>query len=108
MTHTPEGTHTPKGTHTPERTRRPEGDLDSGATVTMAEAAVELGVSPTELCRLLDTGVLPSVNTSDVRVRRVSAAALQRHRTDRFALRQKLAEQAHVLHRRRWTGTGAS
>ena len=65
-----------------------EQDLD------LAEAAVHLGMSPVALAELLDRGTLPSYLGRDGRHRRVALADLEAHRDQRFALRQRLAQQA--------------
>jgi hypothetical protein len=66
----------------------PDEDLD------LAQAAVHLGMSPTALAELLDRGVVPSYLGRDGRHRRVTLADLEAHRDSRFALRQRLTQQA--------------
>jgi excisionase family DNA binding protein len=61
--------------------------------VTIEEAAVELGMSPTAVIRLLETGQLPSHLGADGRRRRVLRKDLTTHRTDRFDLRQRMAQE---------------
>ncbi|MCW2622058.1 MAG: hypothetical protein JWL64_1660 [Frankiales bacterium] len=72
-----------------------DGDDDhGGATLDLSQAAEYLGVSPTALARLIDTGIVPWVATDDVRRRRIRLADLEEHREQRFALRQRLAAEA--------------
>jgi hypothetical protein len=71
-------------------------DTHGGATLDLMRAAEYLGVSPTALARLLDTGILPWVPTDDVRQRRIRLADLDRHRDQRFALRQRLAAEVRL------------
>ena len=70
-----------------------EGDLDLLPDCGLSEAAVFLGISPTALARLLDAGRLPSHHGPDGHRRRVSLRDLERHRDDRYALRQRLARE---------------
>lgn len=63
------------------------------------EAAVELGVSPTVLGRLLSGGQLPSHLSEDGRRRRVLRSDIDLHRDERFALRQRLVQEQRD---RRW------
>ncbi|MBC7679222.1 MAG: hypothetical protein H7233_09555 [Pseudorhodobacter sp.] len=63
------------------------------------EAAVELGVSPTVLSRLLEGGQLPSHLAEDGRRRRVLRSDLAVHRDQRFALRQRMVQEQRD---RRW------
>jgi len=73
--------------------------------VSIEEAAVELGMSPTAVIRLLESGQLPSHLGPDGRRRRVARADLVAHREQRFALRQQLVQEQRA---RRWaesTGT---
>lgn len=62
--------------------------------VDLAEAAVQLGVSPTALIQLLDRGALPSRLSADGRSRIVLTSDLDAHRDARFAFRQQLSQQA--------------
>ncbi|MCU1589985.1 MAG: hypothetical protein JWP11_1241 [Frankiales bacterium] len=73
------------------------GDLD--LDLHQLEAAVHLGMSPTSFAELLDRGVVPSYLGRDGRHRRVTLAALEAHRADRFALRQDLSQQARAWRR---------
>lgn len=66
------------------------------------EAAVELGMSPTAVISLLESGHLASHLGPDGRRRRVRRVDVARHRTERFALRQQLAQEQRSL---RWAGT---
>ena len=63
-----------------------------GASLDLTGAAEVLGVSPTTVAELLDRGTLPWFLGADGRHRRISAAALETHREERFALRQRLAQ----------------
>lgn len=72
------------------------GDLDYLPDCSLEEAAVYLGVSPTALARLVDGGRLPTRLGPDGRRRRVSVRDLDRHRDDRYALRQRLAGEARA------------
>jgi excisionase family DNA binding protein len=67
--------------------------------VSIEQAAVELGMSPTAVIRLLESGQLPSHLGPDGRRRRISREALARHREERFALRQQLVQEQRAL---RW------
>ena len=73
-----------------------EGDLGALPDCSMEEAAVYLGVSPTVVASLLDGGRLPSRLGPDGRRRRVSLRDLDAHRDDRFALRQRLAQEVRA------------
>ena len=72
------------------------GDVDD---VTIEEAAVELGMSPTAVIRLLETGQLPSHLGADGRRRRVNLVDLDEHRDQRFSLRQQMVQEQRAL---RW------
>jgi excisionase family DNA binding protein len=67
--------------------------MDDG-DLTVDEAAVVVGMSPTSFAALLDRGVVPSYLGRDGRHRRIRRADLEAHRDERFALRQQLAAQA--------------
>jgi len=67
--------------------------------LTLAEAAVVVGMSPTSFAALLDRGVVPSYLGRDGRHRRVTLDAVEAHRDGRFALRQDLAAQARERRR---------
>lgn len=67
--------------------------------VSIEEAAVELGMSPTAVIRLLESGQLPSHLGRDGRRRRIYRADLDVHRTERFALRQQMVQEQRAL---RW------
>jgi hypothetical protein len=62
--------------------------------LTVVEAAVHLGMSPTSFAELLDRGVLPMSPG-----RRIALSALEAHRDERFAVRQQLAQQARARRR---------
>jgi excisionase family DNA binding protein len=63
------------------------------------EAAVELGISPTEVIRLLESGQIPSHLGPDGRRRRVLMSDLTRHREVRFNLRQQMVQESRA---RKW------
>ena len=64
------------------------------------EAAVDLGISPTEVIRLLESGQIPSHLGPDGRRRRVLRADLAAHREERFAFRQQRVQEQRS---RRWS-----
>lgn len=75
------------------------GDDGRGSTaeeldLDVAQAAEHLGMSPAAFTQLLDRGVVPSYLGRDGRHRRIALADLERHRSDRFALRQQLTQEA--------------
>ena len=67
--------------------------------LSIEEAAVELGMAPTAVIRLLESGQLPSHLGPDGRRRRIARADLDAHREERFALRQQLVQEQRA---RRW------
>jgi excisionase family DNA binding protein len=67
--------------------------------VSIEEAAVELGMSPTAVISLLESGQLPSHLGPDGRRRRIARADLATHREQRFALRQQMVQEQRAL---RW------
>ena len=67
--------------------------------VSIEEASVELGISPTAVIRLLESGQLESHLGPDGRRRRIAMAHLLEHRDDRFALRQQMVQEQRAL---RW------
>lgn len=67
--------------------------------VSIEEAAVELGMSPTAVIRLLESGQLPSHLGADGRRRRINRADLAEHREQRFVLRQQMVQEQRAL---RW------
>ena len=67
--------------------------------VSIEEAAVELGMSPTAVISLLESGQLPSHLGPDGRRRRIARADLAAHREERFALRQQMTQEQRAL---RW------
>src|SRR5689334_23414698 len=77
------------------------GDETNGAQddLSIEEAAVELGMSPTAVIRLLETGQLDSHLGPDGRRRRIPREALEEHRDSRFALRQQMVQEQRAL---RW------
>jgi hypothetical protein len=76
-----------------------EGRVDD---LSIEEAAVELGMSPTALISLLETGQLPSHLGPDGRRRRIAVKDLAEHREQRFALRQQMVQEQRAL---RWAET---
>jgi excisionase family DNA binding protein len=72
--------------------------------VSIEEASVELGMSPTAVIRLLESGRLPSHLGGDGRRRRVLLADLDTHRAARFNLRQQLVQEQRA---RRWADPDA-
>jgi excisionase family DNA binding protein len=67
--------------------------------LSIEEAAVELGMSPSAVSRLLESGQLPAHLGPDGRRQRIWRADTQRHRKDRFALRQRMLQEQRA---RRW------
>lgn len=67
--------------------------------LSIEEAAVELGMAPTAVIRLLESGQLPSHLGPDGRRRRIARADLDAHREERFALRQRMVQEQRA---RRW------
>jgi excisionase family DNA binding protein len=74
-------------------------ELDRGGDLTIEEAAVELGMSPTAVIRLLESGQLPSHLGPGGRTQRIARADLNAHRESRFALRQQMVQEQRA---RRW------
>lgn len=69
------------------------------------EAAVELGISPTEVIRLLESGQLPSHLGPDGRRRRIRNTDLEAHREQRFNRRQERVQEQRA---RRWADEHAA
>jgi excisionase family DNA binding protein len=67
--------------------------------VSIEEAAVELGMSPTAVIRLLESGRLDSHLGPDGRRRRIARENLEDHRERRFTLRQQMVQEQRAL---RW------
>lgn len=67
--------------------------------LSIEEAAVELGMSPTAVIQLLENGRLPSHLAPDGRRRRVLKSDLDIHREVRFNVRQKRVQEERA---RRW------
>jgi excisionase family DNA binding protein len=80
-------------------------EKDHGADLSIEQTAVELGMSPTAVRHLLESGQLPSHLGPDGRRRRVRLADVERHRTDRFDLRQKRVQEERA---RRWADPEAA
>jgi excisionase family DNA binding protein len=72
--------------------------------LSIEEAAVELGMSPTAVIRLLESGQLPSHLGPDGRRLRIARADLATHRQERFALRQQMEQEQRA---RRWADRDA-
>jgi excisionase family DNA binding protein len=79
-------------------------ERDAGPDLSIEEAAVQLGMSPTAVISLLENGQLPSHLGPDGRRRRVLAADVDKHRHDRFELRQKRVQEQRA---RRWADPNA-
>lgn len=77
---------------------------DPGPDLSIEEAAVELGMSPTAVIALLENGQLPSHLGPDGRRRRIRVEDVEKHREDRFALRQKRVQEQRA---RRWADPDA-
>ena len=76
--------------------------MDTGGLVddvSIEEAAVELGMSPTAVIRLLETGQLDAHLGPDGRRRRIAREHLEDHREKRFNLRQQMVQEQRAL---RW------
>jgi excisionase family DNA binding protein len=69
------------------------------ADASIEEAAVELGISPTEVIRLLESGQIPSHLGPDGRRQRILVADLEAHREQRFKVRQERVQEQRA---RRW------
>ena len=61
--------------------------------VSIEQAAVELGISPTAVIRLLENGQLAFHLGPDGRRRRILTTSLVSHRHQRFDLRQRLMQE---------------
>lgn len=72
---------------------------DRQSDMSIEEAAVELGVSPLALIRLLENGQLASHLGPDGRKRRIPRSVVASHRTERFDLRQRMVQEQRA---RRW------
>lgn len=79
-------------------------ETDRGHDLSIEQAAVELGMSPTAVISLLESGQLPSHLGPDGRRRRVLAADVEKYRADRFDLRQKRVQEQRA---RRWADPDA-
>ena len=80
-------------------------EKDHGADLSIEQAAVELGMSPTAVIHLLESGHLGSHLGPDGRRRRIRVADVERHRTDRFDLRQRRVQEERA---RRWADPEAA
>jgi excisionase family DNA binding protein len=74
-------------------------EKDRGADLSIEQAAVELGMSPTAVIHLLESGQLAAHLGPDGRRRRIRIADVEKHRTERFDLRQKRVQEQRA---RRW------
>jgi excisionase family DNA binding protein len=74
-------------------------EKDRGPDLSIEQASVELGMSPTAVIRLLESGQLPSHLGPDGRRRRVRLTDVEQHRTQRFDLRQQMVQEQRA---RRW------
>ena len=74
-------------------------EKDHGPDLSIEQASVELGMSPTAVIRLLESGQLASHLGPDGRRRRIRLSDVERHRTERFDLRQQMVQE---LRARRW------
>ncbi|MCW2599751.1 MAG: hypothetical protein JWM02_1580 [Frankiales bacterium] len=72
---------------------------DPSDDLSIEEASVELGMSPTAVIQLLESGRLPSHLGTDGRRRRMLRADLAIHREVRFNLRQARVQEERA---RRW------
>lgn len=70
-----------------------------GDDISIEEAAVELGMSPTAVGKLLESGQLASHLGPDGRRRRITRADIEAHRDERFALHQQLLQERRALRR---------
>ena len=78
---------------------------DPGPDLSIEEAAVDLGMSPTAVIRLLESGQLPSHLGPDGRRRRIRVADVASHRDARFNLRQQMVQEQRA---RRWADPDAT
>lgn len=69
------------------------------ADASIEEAAVELGISPNEVIRLLESGQLPAHLGPDGRRRRILLSDLTAHRDSRFNQRQQRVQEQRA---RKW------
>lgn len=67
--------------------------------LSIEDASVALGMAPTAVIRLLESGRLPSHLGPDGRRRRVARADIEAHRHERFALRQQMVQEQRA---RKW------
>jgi excisionase family DNA binding protein len=74
-------------------------EKDHGPDLSIEQAAVELGMSPTAVIRLLESGQLPSHLGPDGRRRRIRVSDIEQHRSERFDLRQQMVQEQRA---RRW------
>lgn len=72
--------------------------------VSIEEAAVDLGMSPTAVIALLESGKLPSHLGPDGRRRRILRSDLEAHREERFNVRQQRVQEQRA---RRWADPAA-
>jgi excisionase family DNA binding protein len=79
-------------------------EQDRGPDLSIEQAAVELGMSPTAVIALLENGQLPSHLGADGRRRRILCSDVDKHRDERFALRQQMVQEQRA---RRWADPDA-
>ncbi len=77
----------------------PRDEVLPGEDLSIEEASVELGMSPTAVIALLESGRLPAHLGPDGRRRRILRSDLDLHREDRFTVRQELVQAQRA---RRW------
>jgi excisionase family DNA binding protein len=82
-----------------------EGEGGLMDDVSIEEASVELGMSPTAVIALLENGRLPSHLGIDGRRRRVLRTDLETHREVRFNVRQRRVQEQRA---RRWADPDAA
>jgi excisionase family DNA binding protein len=80
-------------------------EKDHGPDLSIEQAAVELGMSPTAVIHLLESGQIASHLGPDGRRRRIRTADVAKHRTERFDLRQKRVQEERA---RRWADPEAA
>lgn len=73
--------------------------MDEPQDLSIEQAAVELGMSPTAVIALLESGRLASHLGADGRRRRVLLRDIDAFRDERFALRQQMVQEQRA---RRW------
>ncbi len=82
----------------------PRDEVLPGEDVSIEEASVELGMSPTAVIGLLESGRLQAHLGPDGRRRRILLSDLAEHREDRFTVRQQMVQEQRA---RRWADSAA-